>query len=494
MVKEIKSHPITYLLLTAILVGGFVARVYRIGDNLGFYFDQGRDANIIWDLWKNGKFFLIGPTTGIAGIFRGPFYYYLIAPFYILGGGSPVWPSVFLSTTTIMAVGILYYLGYKFQNRITGLIAATIGAFSFNIVLASRWLSNPTPMFFISMALVWMMYLVHEKKKWAWIGIAFLSGLSLFHFGSSGEFFYFPALALFALWQRKNLPDKRVLLFSALAFIITFLPQVVFDIRHEGILRNNIQEFLTQEESFVLPNKRHVKDKFELYYDVFTNKIFDARQGTQLNLIYLVGLSLLLFLPRLKDKLGVKILGLLFLAPIVGFLFFRGNFGIVYDYYFTGYYFVFMLLFAIVLGYLWKYWWGKLFVVYFLFAFLQYNLPLISQRYKAKATGEQTIVLENQLQAVDWVYKDAGAREFNVDVYVPPVIPHAYDYLFKWYGIKEYNRQPSGELIELLYTLEEVDSPHPDRVEKWRARQSGIGKIEEEVKFGGIIVQRRTRI
>src|SRR3990167_8398219 len=79
------------ILVGIILLSAFFLRVYRVNEILGFYYDQGRDALVIWDLWHNGKFFLIGPTTGIAGIFRGPFYYYLIAPLYLIGRGDPVW-------------------------------------------------------------------------------------------------------------------------------------------------------------------------------------------------------------------------------------------------------------------------------------------------------------------------------------------------------------------------------------------------------------------
>ena len=71
-------------------------RIYRTEALLRFYFDQGRDALVIWRLLHEGKFFLIGPVTGLDGIFLGPFYYYLIAPLYLLGGGSPVAPAVFL--------------------------------------------------------------------------------------------------------------------------------------------------------------------------------------------------------------------------------------------------------------------------------------------------------------------------------------------------------------------------------------------------------------
>src|SRR3989344_7069620 len=113
----------TYYVLFVILILAAYVRVWRTDKILGFYYDQGRDALVIWDLLHKGKLFLIGPTAGIEGIFRGPFYYYLIAPFYLIGMGDPVFPSVFLALTSVAAICLMYYLGFKIQGRITGLIA-----------------------------------------------------------------------------------------------------------------------------------------------------------------------------------------------------------------------------------------------------------------------------------------------------------------------------------------------------------------------------------
>src|SRR3989344_4740256 len=185
--NEILVYKLTYFLLTVILVGWLFVRVYRIDQTLGFYFDQGRDAKVIWDFWYQGKMFLIGPTTGIAGIFRGPFYYYLIAPFYLIGGGNPIYPSIFLSLTTVIAILIMYIVSARHFSRPAGLIAATIASFSFNMVFSSKWLSNPTPMMLLSMVLVTCLFWVYEGKRWAWIAMALTAGSSLFHFGSAGE-------------------------------------------------------------------------------------------------------------------------------------------------------------------------------------------------------------------------------------------------------------------------------------------------------------------
>src|SRR3989344_3787237 len=111
MLKRLKKFltPLNLFVLLVLLVALFV-RVYRVDQILAFHYDQGRDALVIWDLINKGKLFLIGPVTGIAGIFRGPFYYYLMAPFYFLGKGSPIWPSVFLAITSVFGLGLMYYL------------------------------------------------------------------------------------------------------------------------------------------------------------------------------------------------------------------------------------------------------------------------------------------------------------------------------------------------------------------------------------------------
>jgi hypothetical protein len=112
--------------------------------------------------------------------------------------------------------------------------------------------------------------------------------------------------------------------------------------------------------------------------------------------------------------------------------------------------------------------------------------------------GPTDIKFGSQIRAVNWVFDNAAGRGvYNVDVYVPPVIPYAYDYLFLWKGSLRCGNTLCGKVeysTPILYTLYEQDPPNPDRLDAWLERQKGIGIIEEEVRFGGITVQRRTRI
>jgi 4-amino-4-deoxy-L-arabinose transferase-like glycosyltransferase len=490
--KEIKIHKFIYLLLGVILALGLFVRIYRVSQILGFYFDQGRDALVIWDLIHSHKFFLIGPTTGLAGIFRGPYYYYLIAPFYFLGRGNPIFPSVFLALTTIFAIYLMFLIASKIADRTTGIIAAIIASFSFYIVMASRWLSNPTPMLLLSMILVWAMLKVTENKKWAWPIISLVFGLSLFNFGSSGEFFYFPALFIFCLWQWKNRPDLKNFILSIVLFISTFAPLVLFDLKHGHILLHNFLEtFAAGGGSFKQVTSFIFQERNKAYWDIFTNKLFDARGKSEITVIAVVAIAFFITLPKMLTNKGYKIILLLLISPIIGLYFYQGNYGVLYDYYMTGYYLIFILLFAIILGKIWRFTVvGKIFVVYFFYLFLVGNIPIIQARITDGCITTESICFVNQKAAIDWIYNDAKGEDFNVDVYVPPVIPYAYNYLLTWKS----NPHNASQQVPLLYTLYEIDTPHPERLNAWLTRQKGIGKVQYTYHSGGITVERRLRI
>lgn len=443
---------------------------------------------------------MIGPTTGIAGIFRGPLYYYLIAPFYWLSDGDPVWPANFLSFTTILAGGMLYYLGFRAQSRATGLFAAIISSFSMYLIFSSRWLSNPTPMFLLSTVLLFFMFRIIDGKKWAWTGVALVSGLSLFHFGSSGEFFYFPAILVFAIWQivfKKKYLSLKIVLASSLLFLFTLMPLVLFDFKNDHLLSRNISKFLFEKESFRADFITVLGTRLNLYHQTFGSEIFPVLSGALNIILGAILVSFAAFLPSFIKNTKIATVLLVIAAPVFGLLFFQGNEGNVYGYYLTGYYLVFVLMFSVVVGKLWRFVPGKILVLIFLGFFFVKNIPPSVHKMNNEDQDPTTITLKHQKQAIDWIYQDAAGESFNIDVYVPPVIPYAYDYLFLWYPNSrqmDYGNTLVEEHVPLLYTLYEIDPPHPDRINAWHTRQEGIGEVKYEKTFGGITVQRRSRL
>lgn len=191
-----------------------------------------------------------------------------------------------------------------------------------------------------------------------------------------------------------------------------------------------------------------------------------------------------------NNKRDILILFLIFLGiPFLGYLFYTGNHGNLYGYYLTGYYLIITLVVAFLFSFIWKYKLGKLLIILFLFNFLKTNLNQTIPRLNVNVLNTGGIAFQSQLISVNWIKEDAKNDLFNIDVYVPPVIPHSYNYLFLWNNIVQEEKP-----VKLLYTLYEQDGPHPERLKAWLNRQDKIGKVIYEESFGGITVQRRERL
>src|SRR3972149_8452966 len=266
MLKKIKKVLSTNYIAVIILSLASFLRLFRVNELLGFWYDQGRDALVIWDFIYKGKVFLIGPTTGIEGVFRGPWYYWLITPFYFLGGGNPVWPNVFLILTSIIAIYVLYKLGEEIGGKKVGLLAILIAAVSYYVISISRWLSNPAPMLIISVLLIWAVFKFLEKKVWALPMTGLLVGMAL-QFGSAMEIWYIPALALIFILKRNLLPNFKILILSAFTFLLPLMPQMLFEVRHPGVLSGPLIKFLFHEGSFTAAFWQLLGDRLPLFYN-----------------------------------------------------------------------------------------------------------------------------------------------------------------------------------------------------------------------------------
>lgn len=469
-------------ILYLILGIAFILRWMR-PDLVGFYFDQGRDGLVIWDLLYKTKLFLIGPTTGIEGIFLGPFYYYLITPAYWLGGGDPVFPIRFLALLNLGSLILLYKLGEVYFSRFVGLTVVILSGFSYQFIIDNRWLSNPTPLTFFSLLTMWFLAkVIHGNLSW-FPAVCFLIGLCL-QLEAASAIFFIPSLlfTLLIFWRQIKLSMKYLLL-GVSSFAVTLMPQIWFDFRHQHILSSALYKFLVSEKSFSSSPLLIIPSRLKMYFDAFTQRLTPADLGIKLFLFMFIIIAMFKLWPKLIQNKLFKTSLIWLLTPLVFLLLYTGNHGYVWDYYFTGVYPIFFLLAATVIR-------KRLASLVFIGIFLFTNLPPL-QNYFGQ-TG--LINLGTSLTAVDWVYNNSAGIPFNIDVYVPPVIPYAYDYLFKWRGVTKYKTTPTDTRIKNLYTLFEMDPGHPQLLQKWKDRQDGIAKIMSEQTFGAIIVQRRERI
>lgn len=308
------------------------------------------------------------------------------------------------------------------------------------------------------------------------------------HFESASAAFYLPVLLFFTIWQRKKI-NVSTFFVSSLLLFLTFTPQLIFNLKHDNILIKNIITELPKQERNNSPLDRVLVDRFKLFWDMFSSKLFHEQNKLALSFSLLSISGIFISFLR-KSNIQILELFLLFLGiPFTLYTFYRGNHGFLYDYYFTGYYLILILLFSFGIWHFSKLRHGWFILILFFILFFNNNISYLIRKLSVGVNDGNDIYLSNQIQAINWIYEDAKGANFNVDVYVPPVIPHSYEYLFTYMGDKR-----STSNVDRLYTLYEIDPPHPERLNAWLDRQKGIGRVIYEEKIGGIVVQHRERI
>src|SRR5258708_2625696 len=88
-------------------------RLWNIQNSLYFIYDQGRDAVKLAELLR-GQITLIGPTTGISGLFLGPLWYYINVPGFLLTHGNPMGLAIWAIFLSALVLPFVWWLGEKF--------------------------------------------------------------------------------------------------------------------------------------------------------------------------------------------------------------------------------------------------------------------------------------------------------------------------------------------------------------------------------------------
>jgi len=239
MLKKLLTK--NWLLIIILLIAAF-CRLYRISGYMEFLGDQGRDVVIVRDFLKNGNLFFIGPQTSIGNMYLGPFYYYLIAPALLLANFNPVGPAVFVALLGVTTAYLIYFVTKKWFNPKAALIAAFLYAISPIAIKYSNFSWNPNIMPLFALLFVYLM----TEKRYLWASVAFAMCLNS----------HYLALLLlpvaFIIWLI-NSPRKYIkeTILAILIFILSLIPQFLFDLKHQGQNIKALATFFTQRETTV---------------------------------------------------------------------------------------------------------------------------------------------------------------------------------------------------------------------------------------------------
>lgn len=340
-----------YLLLLAILAIGLFFRTYQVVERFEFAHDADLYSWIVKDIIANKHPRLIGQLTTAPGIFIGPAFYYLLAPFFLLTRMDPIGvliPITFLGLFTIFSY---YFILAKLFKEEAGLIGAFLYAILITTVNADRWV---VPTVATSLWAIWYFYslvMLSRGNFSVLLLLGVLVGL-IWHIHIA----LVPTLTAipFAILLSRKLPKSRQIFNFIAFFLITSLPLIIFE------LKNGFQQNANLLQNFITPREGATGwYKFQIVIAMISkniNSLFFAPQSFKLTNNFLFPLVMLissLWLVKVK-LIKAKELIPLYIWVLTMILFFSISPTPISEYYFTNIEVVFLGIASLLLYYLFK--------------------------------------------------------------------------------------------------------------------------------------------
>jgi hypothetical protein len=231
-----------YIFLSSLIIAlALFLRLYKIENRAPFDWDQNRDYQVIAGIAK-GKATLIGPVAkGEGGFFLGPLYYYLATPAYLAMDGNPLSLPITSVIFDVLAVVAILVLLPRVWGKWQALGLAFIWSLSWFAIEMSRisWNVSLIPLW--SVVMIYLLSLERPFTKLESLLLGLVAGLS-WHIHAA----LIPLAPLLLLFSFKRIISRPNTIYNVIAgYLITLLPLILFDLRHSGLERDLIKQFVT---------------------------------------------------------------------------------------------------------------------------------------------------------------------------------------------------------------------------------------------------------
>jgi hypothetical protein len=508
MPKNIKWE---WLVLILLLIAGLVIRLHHLDELFTFTYDQGRDLYVLQNITR-GDVTLIGPTTGLPGVFLGPFMYYFLLPGFLLGSGSPFVVVKWLLVAVTLTLPLVYFILKPLVGRFLALMGLIMVLFTAGSFEEARQIWNPSLV--VPTLLVSTYCLFRSQKDQRWL----IPALLMFGLSLQTELAYTVFLApLFGLWIvfqtdlahqlllsfKKHVQLKhtwlkpnpktaayswKMVLIASIAFGATLLPQALFEVRNNFLITQSfIREGADPAKKVPLQqvwDQRPMQMIEELHHSL-TGKA----PGFELIGLAVIASLIVVLLNRRSSPKAWFIAGW-FALPLIGMMFHTGNYGNWFGYYITAHYLPSILLIIVAISHLpnkrivaslLTLVWLGIFARYF---WIATDVP----RYEYTARLQmQALRRARELQQTD---------RAALEVMVPNLLPINYQYLSEWMSnsgqahAMDFGATDHHEYI-LLY--EPPGVAHEFTFDPWFAGWHKEAECTTPEKFGIMTVERCVR-
>ena len=220
-----------HILFWTILALTFLIRILPVlGNNFYFTMDQAEDALYIREMLVRHKLPLLGPQTGIDGIYAGPGWYYFIAPGYALFRGHPFGAVLMVILLNVSLVCLIMHTIAKELSRNVAIFVGAALLTSWWFFDTSRYAFNPFPLVFLGFWLVLLLtdFVRKHRKKYLWAGVAVGLAFNTEIAGAMALFLFYLTIGVWGV--KKRIHTWKNFMLSLLIFSFFLTPYIVSEL------------------------------------------------------------------------------------------------------------------------------------------------------------------------------------------------------------------------------------------------------------------------
>lgn len=426
--------------LSVILVVNFLLRIPVTA--LGFFaltYDQGRDLLLVSNIVYNHNLTLIGPTTGLQGIFYGPYWYYILTPIFTVARGDPqVIGTIFgfLGIGTIVAT--YFYLKSTLKFPLLAFLLTLIASMS------TMWMFWPTVIWNTSLVPILMVAFFYtftqipknpSKSNFFLLGlISFMMVDFEFPWGCIMIFF---TLALPWLFRKHFL--KKQYLFTLLGFLLVLSPRILFNLRNNFLELRSLVNYFNEPKIYgtVSPFWQRIVQRLDVYLGNFSESFSHSDKLLGIMILFFLLLIILLLIKydpiawkKLKNDFIFK--GSLALV-ILSLIFFSIFKDIVWDYYLIGFPLTSLVIISRIFNFSYnskRYPKAATWLAIFALLFLNLNSQLLHP-FTVSWLGDGG-TYRNQKAVMDYIATQKP-HNYTIYAYSHAIFDYPFDYLISWY-------------------------------------------------------------
>lgn len=450
------------IFLLVILIPFFFSLTDILKGSIPFWYDPARDFLLAQANLQ--KIRLIGPETGIPGIFYGPFWIWLLSFGQLISKDPRVIALLVQTIPYFTLFPLILYKLTKEYGKLTFITLWLLFILNFKNYTTFLWNPHLAPLLFLVLIyfLSSLRFPAKNKKGLLYfIIVGITSGLILnihMSFGTGIIFATFMYLAILSVWHLLKNKKKLAKTFRksfisifmvVVGLLFTALPFFVFEIRHGfqqiKAVQNTIFKTVINSSDVVGQSGIEPEDIPMIFLQQINELLKIPNEYSRLILFLSFGV-LLIELKRKKEKLNekeIKILLFILLSSISILSFYLSSTNPVWIYHFIAVEIIFLLWLLILIA--------KSKIARYILATWAIIMLISNTKTFVLALDFDPLQIQSltsKKSIVNLIYNDSGNQPFTVFAFSPAIYTYDFDYLFIWLSQENNLALPIKELKE----------------------------------------------